>query len=103
MGEGRGSSRALSRGKGRRGAEVEQQPAHSVVRGLQRRAGRLEGRGGRFGWRWVAGRSAATRPPAMKRAQSMGALPDAVALTPIQLGWAQTENMAKLGTAPGRP
>ncbi len=52
----------------------------------------------------IAGRgSASIRPPAMKRAQSMGALPDAVALTPIQLGWAQTENMAKLGTAPGRP
>lgn len=48
----------------------------------------------------------------MKRAQSTGALSVAASArsgwidgsaTPIQLGWAQTENMAKLGTAPGRP
>lgn len=41
----------------------------------------------------------------MKRAQSMGAIPDAitVAAVPVQLGWAQTENVAKLGTSAGRP
>ena len=41
----------------------------------------------------------------MKRAQSMGAIPDAitVAAQPVQLGWAQTENVAKLSTSAGAP
>ena len=42
----------------------------------------------------------------MKRAYSMGAIPEdafGMAAQPVQLGWAQQENIVKLGTAAGRP
>ena len=41
----------------------------------------------------------------MKRAQSMGAIPSGLTVSaqPVELGWAQTENVAKLGTSAGAP